>query len=407
MNQKSSYQINSFSTTIDTEIQRLKFQVDLFWEKELRIYKLFGLEDGMKILECGSGPGFVSKKLLNEFPNSNFTALEVDPFLVKVLKSNIDLNKFENFKVVENSIMTTGLPDNYFDFIITRLVLEHLPDPIGAINEIKRILKPGGKTIFIDNDFSIHLRTFPDIEELEALYEAYCKSRISEGGNPNIGRQLPGLLKKCGFINIDLEIVCAHSDIVGDKVFLKSEGVGISSQLVKDGYLPSFILDKIAVKWHDLLKEEDHSFYRQLFIAVGTKVEKNDNSDIKKESVQEKKQKLKIDKENLYSCSLEEQLKLLNGFIAEQVADALDIDPDNINVEIPLVDIEFDSISAVDVQDGIKQHLNIDIPVSSFFEGQSVIDISKLLIKKIKNTTSNDFGYKKSNQDDEWETGEI
>jgi ubiquinone/menaquinone biosynthesis C-methylase UbiE len=74
-------------------------------------------------------------------------------------------------------------------------VLEHLPDPIKAIQEALRIIKPGGKAVFVDNDLTMHIMTHPHIPELGELYHAYCQSREVEGGNPKIGRELPTLLK--------------------------------------------------------------------------------------------------------------------------------------------------------------------------------------------------------------------
>lgn len=45
-------------------------------------------------------------------------------------------------------IQATTFDDNLFDLIITEDVLEHVPNPLAAFIEIKRILRPGGKHIF-------------------------------------------------------------------------------------------------------------------------------------------------------------------------------------------------------------------------------------------------------------------
>jgi SAM-dependent methyltransferase/acyl carrier protein len=272
MNYQSSYKIQGFSADEKSEIERLKAQVELFWDKELVFYKLFGLKDGMKIVECGCGPGLVGQKLLAAFPNSYVTAFEIDPILVETAQNNARLWKLERYEVSESSILNTGLFNDTYDFAITRLVLEHLSDPVGAVKEVYRILKPGGKAVFIDNDFEFHMRTYPDISELKDLYNAYCVARQDEGGKPKIGRELPGLLKLAGFSNIDLQIVNAHSEIVGDQIFLKSEGSGIPAKLVKDGYLAGEIYSKIAHKWSKLLNTEGHSIFRQMFLCVGKKV---------------------------------------------------------------------------------------------------------------------------------------
>ena len=62
MNLQCSYQIRTISSNVEKEIQRLKAQVDLFWEQELKHYVEFGLRDGLSIAELGSGPGFLTEK---------------------------------------------------------------------------------------------------------------------------------------------------------------------------------------------------------------------------------------------------------------------------------------------------------------------------------------------------------
>ncbi len=272
MSIQGSYKIKTIASNVEKEINRLKSQVELFWDKELKHYIEYGLRDGMSIVELGSGPGFVTEKVLEKFPASKVVAVEIEPLLVDYARSYLSQKNLNNCEIYEGSIMETGLPDNTFDFAITRLVLEHLPDAVSAVREVFRILKPGGKAVFVDNDFEMHIMTYPHIPEMRELYDAYCQSRYSEGGNPKIGRELPGILKKGGFQKVDFEIISAHSEVVGEEIFFKSEGIGIPTKLVKDGFLSSKILGKISVNWRNMLKSESHCVVRQLYMAIGEKV---------------------------------------------------------------------------------------------------------------------------------------
>lgn len=270
-NNNSSYQIQRVSGHLQTEINRLGAQVELFWDKELKHYKEYGLTDGMKVVELGSGPGFLTEKLLQAFPRVTITGVEIDADLMELAAERLNRNDFNRFRLVNASIMNTGLPGNTYDFAIARLLLEHLPDPLLAAREVFRILKPGGKAVFIDNDFEIHLVTYPPIPELRELYQAYCQARCAEGGNPRIGRELPIILKRAGFANIDFEVIAAHNEILGDDIFFKSQGVGIPTKLVQDGYLSSKLLGKISVRWRNIVKDENHAIIRQLYMGIGEK----------------------------------------------------------------------------------------------------------------------------------------
>ena len=61
---EGSYQASTYNLEFEAEIQRLKAQVILSWEKEARTLNRFGLTDGMNVLEAGSGPRFFTERLL-------------------------------------------------------------------------------------------------------------------------------------------------------------------------------------------------------------------------------------------------------------------------------------------------------------------------------------------------------
>jgi ubiquinone/menaquinone biosynthesis C-methylase UbiE len=272
LNTNSSYQIKEVSANVQLELNRLKAQIEMFWDKECKRYMDFGLQDGMSVIELGCGPGFLLEKINKRFPNADVIGLEIDPFLVNYSNQYFQEKAAKKVQIIEGSIEKTGLMSNSFDFAIVRLVLEHLSDPVKAVKEVFRILKPGGKIVVIDNDFDIHLISYPNISQLRILYEAYCKSMYADGGNPKIGRELPNILRQGGFSKVDLEIINAHSSIIGDEVFFKSEGMGIPIKLVQKGFLPGKILGDISIQWRNMVRTENHVILRQLYMAVGEKI---------------------------------------------------------------------------------------------------------------------------------------
>jgi SAM-dependent methyltransferase len=52
-----------------------------------------------------------------------------------------------NLKVQCGRQKTRTIPDNSFDLILVKHVIEHLQDPMGSLNEIRRILRPDGSLI--------------------------------------------------------------------------------------------------------------------------------------------------------------------------------------------------------------------------------------------------------------------
>jgi SAM-dependent methyltransferase len=171
--------------------------------------------------------------------------------------------------VVEGSAENPDLRYESFDFIVLRLVLEHVVDPVVALGQLRKLLRPGGRIAVISNDFAFHLRTWPEVGELDDLYDAYIASRRSDGGDPCIGRRVPDLLRKAGYRLAGFEIEATHNHLIGDPAFLLAEGAGIPAQLVESGYLEEDVFQRLVASWKGMLEHPDHTIMRPLFVAVG------------------------------------------------------------------------------------------------------------------------------------------
>ena len=403
-----SYKLDSFTDNKESEVTRLKYQVDLFYKREFELYKKIGLRDGMKIIECGSGPGFLISNIVRDLPQCAATALEVDPFLIKQLNKNSAVKGKKLFEVKHASIYETELPDNYFDFAIARLVLEHLKEPEKAIAEVRRILKPGGKLVLVSNDFAYHLLTYPSFQELNEMYSAYIKSRFSEGGNPLIGRQLPGLLKKGNFEEINIEIICVHSELEGDKPFLKAENVNISKSLVKEGFLKKEILESLIENWYKMLQHPDHAIFRQLFVISGaksTKTSVQNDSDHRNDSG--KSDRLTLNFDSLKEMTSSERESELGQYFIIKVKTILEQQNLDFDLHTKLNDIDIDSIAAAELSSIVKSDFNTGISISDILQKFSIEDIIKLIL----NNRNSDSSGKPDSLDPEsrsnWLEGEL
>ena len=264
-----SYHVSSFSANMQAEIRRLNAQVDLFWPSEHELITRYGLKEGMDYLDCGCGPGRLIDLLKSTYPTLNCTGLEMDPILVDAANQMLGSRGHSGCQVVQGTAELPGLENESFDFITMRLVLEHVPDPVVALESLRRLLRPGGRLLIISNDFENHTRTWPPVPELDALYEAYCASRRNDNGDPCIGRRVPRILAAAGFSVVAQEIEVAHNAIVGDEAFFKAEGVGIPAQLVSSGFLEQSVFESMIGSWKAMLEHPDHCITRQLCVAIG------------------------------------------------------------------------------------------------------------------------------------------
>ncbi len=104
--------------------------------------------EGGSVLEIGAGSGNVAKTLLSsEMKISSYTLGDLSLARVQGLQKNLDDNRVK-VMAIDAANMTEEQYGKY-DAVIMIALIEHLIDPLGAMQEIRKLIKPGG-FIYID-----------------------------------------------------------------------------------------------------------------------------------------------------------------------------------------------------------------------------------------------------------------
>ena len=82
-----------------------------------------------------------------------------------------------------------------FDLVFSQLTLLWVSPLAQALDQIYRILMPGGALVALEPDYEAMIEYPPDI----AARDLWCKGLSRAGADPSIGRKLPGLLAERGF----------------------------------------------------------------------------------------------------------------------------------------------------------------------------------------------------------------
>lgn len=269
----STYNIRHATLGYQAEIERLKVQAMMGWEKEFRHLQWYGLQNGMSVLELGSGPGFITEQLVHNLPQSEITALDIDSTLLDEAKTRLDRIPSSNLQFVQSSVYDTGLPDDSFDFAIARLLFLHLHHPVEAAREIYRVLKPGGKLVIIDLDDGIFGAISPNMNLLPSVIKKLADHQASKGGNRYIGRSLPRLLAKSGYIDLDMDAVIQHSDLHGMEGFKRQFDLNRFKGFYKNGIINEEEFEQIQ-QASESINHSPEAYAMMIFImACGKKPE--------------------------------------------------------------------------------------------------------------------------------------
>jgi len=100
------------------------------------------------------------------------------------------------FQVAE--ILELPFPDNSFDAVFSSAMLEHLADPVQALREIFRVLKPEGLIGVASTDWVEPLIS-PADDAVTGFFELIERGFNHNGGSLNRGRHLRVMLEQAGF----------------------------------------------------------------------------------------------------------------------------------------------------------------------------------------------------------------
>lgn len=109
------------------------------------LLKRLRLEEGMRLLDVGSGPGRLAVPAANIIGlRGEVVALDIQPKMLEKLQKRCEVMKLENIRLVNASAGSTAIESDYFDRALLVTVLGEIPDKGAALQMIFRSLKKGG-----------------------------------------------------------------------------------------------------------------------------------------------------------------------------------------------------------------------------------------------------------------------
>ncbi len=178
------------------EQQRLSLLNGLLNDVCLRELRLRG---GERVLDVGSGLGQFSRAMARVA--ARVLGIERDPG--QLARAHALAHAASESHLAEfrqgDALALPLLPGEagHFDLIHSRFLLEHLRDPLGAVREMARAARSGGRIVLADDDHDI-LRLNPEPPGFAPLWVAYQRCYDRLGNDPWIGRRLTSLLHAAG-----------------------------------------------------------------------------------------------------------------------------------------------------------------------------------------------------------------
>jgi len=135
------------------------------------------VDSNAKVLDVGCGFGGTSRYLAKKLgANADVTGITLSPMQVKRGTELAKEQGVPNAKFMVKDALEMDFPDNSFDIVWACESGEHMPDKKKYIDEMMRVLKPGGKFVmatWCQRDDSKIPFTKKDKKDLQFLYEEW------------------------------------------------------------------------------------------------------------------------------------------------------------------------------------------------------------------------------------------
>lgn len=164
-------------------------------------YLLPHLRPDARVLDAGCGPGTITVGLAARVPDGSVVGVDASGDVLAEARATATAAAATNLSFEVGDVTALRFDDGTFDVVHVHQVLQHLPDPVAALAELRRVCRPGGVVAAREGDYGAMCwyPSSPDLDEWRDLYQAVARAT---GGEPDGGRHLAAWARAAGFSDV-------------------------------------------------------------------------------------------------------------------------------------------------------------------------------------------------------------
>jgi SAM-dependent methyltransferase len=163
-----------------------------------------GLAPGMRALDVGCGPGVISAVMAQVVgPQGSVQGLDFSP--QRLAEARAHCASLPQCSFLEGDLRKMPLAEDTFDYVWCQYVLEYMSDVAGALAELIRVTRPGGRVVVSDVD-GLGQQNWPFPPELEEGTRKLIAALSAQGLDLQVGRKMFHLFRRAGLEQVRVHL---------------------------------------------------------------------------------------------------------------------------------------------------------------------------------------------------------
>jgi ubiquinone/menaquinone biosynthesis C-methylase UbiE len=230
------------------------------------------LRPGMRVLDLGCGPGSITLGLAQAVAPGEAIGVDLQPSQVAQAQALSAARGGMNVRFEVADVYRLPFPDGSFDAVFGNAVLMHLREPVRALAEVRRVLRPGGIAGVRDCDWGGRIHA-PMTPLLEQWYAITVRVRQRNGGNPFMGRHHRQLLLDAGFARADARVSVWTAGTLEETrrgvSFLKAQLYGFARTALAEGWMDQPTVEAVGAEFDTWAERPDALYVDMYCEAIG------------------------------------------------------------------------------------------------------------------------------------------
>jgi SAM-dependent methyltransferase len=236
----------------ESMVRNLAAQIEAIWPEEEPIFRRHPPPVQGRILDVGCGTGELPSRLLRLFPQASYLGVDLEEaHLDRARSRNAQLGDRAHFQ--REDAMQLSFRDAQFDLAVSRHVIQAVPDARRVLQEMTRVLKPGGRLHLISEDYGM-LWCHPTELDSDGFWQ-WVPNRYgaSIGCDLHVGRKTFTHLTDLGLRDIKVDYV------VVDTLRVPRETFARIWEAWRDGYTDSIVQhagvprEEVERRWREMI----------------------------------------------------------------------------------------------------------------------------------------------------------